>query len=153
MLVLLILILCAYTNAVQSSLHSQNRMLLHRSVDRSRETELSQKDVEYVYATCHDPMRPPLSLIPGCASKGIPEVAGSWLSTGYGPQTLHIALSVRWLVRRVSFRSEGVKQATLSIDSVGRYSTSQRLGDENFFVFDLTGSFILPQLPFPRAQT
>jgi len=117
----------------------KNRMLLHRSVDRSREAELSQIDVESVYATCHDPQRPPMSLIPGCASKGIPEVSGSWVSTGYNPQSLFIVLAGRWLVRRVSFRCEGVKRTTLTIDNSGRYMPSQRLGDETFFVFDLTG--------------
>ena len=120
----------------------ENRMLLHRSVDRSRETELSQLDVDYVFATCYDPLRPPLSLVPGCASKGIPEVSGSWISTGGSPQTLHVGLSQRWLVRRLSFRCEGVSRATLTIDNTGRYSTSQRLGDKSFLVFDLTGSFV-----------
>ena len=80
-----------------------------------------------------------MSLIPGCASKGIPEVSGSWVSTGYNPQSLFIVLAGRWLVRRVSFRCEGVKRTTLTIDNSGRYMPSQRLGDETFFVFDLTG--------------
>lgn len=112
--------------------------MLHRSVDRSRETELSREDIEFVFASCCDPNRPPLSIIPRCAARGIPEVSGSWVSTGGSPQVMMIILSQRWLVRRVCFRCDGVARVSLLIDNAGRFAPSQRLGDATFTVFDLT---------------
>lgn len=114
-------------------------MLLHRSIDRSRETELSGADIDHFFSSCYDPLHPPSALISNCAHKGIPEMSGSWVSTGLSPQVLILQLSQRWLMRRISFKGVGVRSAHLTIDGTGRCSPSERLSDETFFVFDLTG--------------
>ena len=62
-----------------------------------------------------------------------------WVSTGCSPQCLFVNLKVKWLIRRVTLRCEGVTSVLLCIDGhrSNKFGTSSRLSDETFFVFDL----------------